>query len=195
MGLQKLHESFGQTKNQLGSEPNEQDIVKTLSDSIRIEEGPVVVQTATVSSTAFIIDNTHYGILGTNKLTVGTGYNTAGVVEVRNNNNEFIERFNFDLFKDSGTTATWGDGKVTFANTHIAQSLSCYKGTTTVSFATLILDDVTNLTLYLSANGGTNWEQVTNNVQHNFTKTGKDLRFKIIASGSAEISTLRIRYG
>jgi hypothetical protein len=45
---------------------------------------------------------------------------------------------------------------------------------------------------WLSANGGTNWEQVTNRVSHTFTNTGTDLRYKIGGSGPFDITHLEV---
>jgi type V secretory pathway adhesin AidA len=45
---------------------------------------------------------------------------------------------------------------------------------------------------YLSADGGYTFEEVTNNVIHNFTATGADLRWKIGASGNFIITEIEI---
>ena len=216
MGIKNLQSNFGQTRNQLGSEPFQDEVVAITVDNIRVEEGPTVVQTEEIAGDsfilgnslkgvlgqnklttgiAFVVGNPTYGVLGSTKLTTGTGYNPAVIVEVRNRNNTFIERFNLDFFRSDDTTATWSNGSLSFTTGQVAISKSCYKGTSTVSFATLTVSNATNLTLYLSANGGTNWEAVTNNKQHFFTNTGNDLRFKIEASGAATITSLRIKYG
>lgn len=39
-------------------------------------------------------------------------------------------------------------------------------------------------TIWLSADGGSNWEEVTNNTLHNFTNTGNDLRWRVRGVGT-----------
>lgn len=216
MGLQNLQSNFGQTRGQMGSEPDKDEVIRVNVDNIRVEEGPTIVQTEEIAGEsfilgnslkgvlgqnkltagiAFVVGNPTYGVLGSTKLTTGTGYSPAVIVEVRNLNNSFIERFNLDFFRSDDTTATWASGSLAFTVGQLAVSKSVYKGTSIVTNATLILPNTTNITSYLSANGGTNWEAVTNNTQHFFTNTGNDLRFKIEASGVATITSLRINYG
>jgi len=47
---------------------------------------------------------------------------------------------------------------------------------------------------YLSADGGVNWESVTNNVAYPFVNTGSDLRWKITenAASSGEITNVEV---
>lgn len=45
-----------------------------------------------------------------------------------------------------------------------------------------------NLTYYLSANGGTNWEAVSLNTEYTFLNAGTNLRLRIDASGAATIA-------
>jgi hypothetical protein len=47
---------------------------------------------------------------------------------------------------------------------------------------------------YLSADGGTTWEEVTSGVLHYFTVTGTDLRWRITArEGTATVTNVEIK--
>ncbi|MFA7663135.1 MAG: fibronectin type III domain-containing protein, partial [Patescibacteria group bacterium] len=57
----------------------------------------------------------------------------------------------------------------------------------------------TSITYYLSADGGTNWEEVTSGAEHVFVETGSDLRWKAIlettdSSKTSAISEIAISY-
>ena len=81
----------------------------------------------------------------------------------------------------------------TFAGSdQIQTTLISYNENVTIINATLNIESTqitngSNLTYYLSADDGTNFEQVTLGTQHVFTNTGKKLKLKIVASGSAQI--------
>jgi len=47
---------------------------------------------------------------------------------------------------------------------------------------------------YLSADGGANWEEVTPNVNHVFTNSGTDLRWKITGSGPFRVTKVTVDY-
>jgi hypothetical protein len=65
-----------------------------------------------------------------------------------------------------------------------AQSLSIDYNNGTITTATLTATvSYGDYTYYLTADGGSHWEQVTNGVAHTFTDTGTDLRWKITGSG------------
>lgn len=57
-----------------------------------------------------------------------------------------------------------------------------YKNAETITSATLtaIYTGSGTLTFYLSADGGTNFEEVTSGTQHTFTNTGEELKYKIV---------------
>lgn len=38
----------------------------------------------------------------------------------------------------------------------------------------------TSITIYVSANGGTDWEEVTNGIKHTFSNSGKDFKYKAV---------------
>lgn len=47
---------------------------------------------------------------------------------------------------------------------------------------------------YLSPDGGSNWESVTNNTVHNFTNSGAELRWRAVGIAPATITYLEIEY-
>jgi len=47
----------------------------------------------------------------------------------------------------------------------------------------------TSITVYVSANGGTDWEQVTNGITHTFLNTGKDFKYKAVFQTSDVFET------
>ena len=83
-------------------------------------------------------------------------------------------------------------------NTEIAQSNSIALANGTITKATITVEvssgDITDLAFTLTADGGSNFESVTHGVQHTFTNTGTDLRFKITASGSVTLTLVKIIY-
>lgn len=66
----------------------------------------------------------------------------------------------------------------------LAQSLSIdfNNGTITTAKMTVTRSASGDILLYLSADGGNNWEQVTSGVAHTFVNTGTDLRWRIKTS-------------
>jgi hypothetical protein len=143
---------------------------------------------------AFILGNVSSGRLGTDEL--GETLASFQVIGVTNPNNIYKESLRTDTFKDtSNTTATWDttNFRWTFTTGQVIQTLAISKdATVTITNATLSIESsqITNpgnLTFFLSADGGSNFEQVTNGVNHLFTNTGTELRLKITASGSAQI--------
>lgn len=189
-------------KDNLGNRDDTRDIIFVrVEEKVQLEEQSTVTQTETLGN-SWIVGSSTNGIVGTNTSTQGGGQQVVGASSrtttthnIVNPNNTYRERLTTTNFKDAGnTTATWsGNGQITFTSSQIAQSTSVFNNAT-ISVATLFVDDDTNLTLELSANGGSNWETVTNNTQYFFTNTGSDLRFKFTASGAATLTLIRIKY-
>jgi|TARA_Y100000310_G_scaffold103241_1_gene101532 hypothetical protein len=194
----------GQLNNdEIGSEPDVNNVVKTRQESVKIEMGPTQI-TSTAIGHVWIAGSSTNAIVGTwtgtqdsSQLVVGpTGAGTATVVQVINQNNTFIERFNFTTFKDATTTATWtGTGSITLTSAEFGLSTTAFTdGSTNITNAKMEIDDDTNLTLALSSDGGSNFETVTDGVLHNFTNVGTDLRWKITASGNATVTLIKVIY-
>lgn len=94
-------------------------------------------------------------------------------------------------------------GGINFQSPRQAQSTKI--NTTTESIVKATLNEVITSTsggtvnYYLSANGGTNWESVTPGVEHTFTNSGNDLRWKANLSTTdpavtPEVDSLSINY-
>lgn len=121
---------------------------------------------------------------------------------VVNYNNKYIEWFTTEHLKHADTTANWDTSGLlamsdltshSTVNNTVAISENIFRNNQTVYGATLECEehiwgnDI--IKYYLSADGGTNWEEVTRNVEHNFTNTGQLLRFKIVFIGNGNIDT------
>jgi len=80
----------------------------------------------------------------------------------------------------------------------VAQSLSIALGEGTISKATMRADITATgpytATYYLSADGGSNWEEVTLGTEHTFTNTGTDCRWKVVGSGPFQITKITVDY-
>jgi len=142
---------------------------------------------------SFILGHSGAGLLGTSEM--GSKQSSFATTRVVNPNRKFIQRFNGTFFKDTSTTATWtGGGLISFTSGQIAQSLPIYLNNETLSSATLTITDGGNIIPYLSADAGSNWEQVTSGTEHTFTNQGNDLRFKLSASATTSTSYLEVTY-
>lgn len=119
---------------------------------------------------------------------------------VSNPNKTYRESFNYTTFESASTTADWADtlGTCVFTNGEIAQSEEIAYADGTITKATIRVvvssGDLSNLSFQLTANGGSNWENVAHAVEHTFTNIGTDLRFKITASGSVTITKVTVSY-
>jgi len=170
-------------------------IFKIFTEDIHVDEHSTQIKTRSLTGfSGFILGNSNHGILGTNPL--GGTRPSFSVTSVVNPNNIYKESLRTDEFKDaSNTTATWDttNFRWTFTTGQVIQTLAISKdATVTITNATLSIESsqITssgNLTFFLSADGGTNFEQVTNGANHLFTNTGTELKLKITASGSAQI--------
>lgn len=163
------------------------------NEKVQIEEGATVIPTRDIST------DTVWGLFNWGSANWDSSFDNSTVVaRVVNPNNKHVEHFCDDDFEDStNTTGTWDttDQQLELTDTQIGQSLSIYLNNNTITTATMNVDNTTNALLYLSADGGSNWESVTNSIKHTFTNTGTDLRWKIVASGgSVTIRTVTVRY-
>lgn len=189
------------TRDSVSSEPSTQIIVIPWTARVGLEVEPIEVTTETIGD-SWIVGSSTNGIVGPNTNTQGGGQQVVGgsgrvetVEKVINVANKAIQRFNTTTFEDPSTTATgWGTGTVSFTVGQVATSLAVYKDNANVLTAILSVDDATNLSFELSADGGSNWESVTPQVLHTFTNVGNDLRFRATASGVAAISLLTVNY-
>jgi len=138
----------------------------------------------------FILGHAGAGILGTSKL--GSTDIEWITYRVTNPNNEYIETFRTSTFEDSNdTTADWDttNFKIEFADGEEVVSEVVAKNNESYSQGKITLkgSNLNNLTLYLSANGGGNWEEVTNATTHNFINASiQGIHFKMVAGSDIE---------
>jgi len=172
-------------------------------DINRVNERVLLEENSTVGvrntyGTSFILGSASNAVLGTNAL--GAASRVETTLWIVSPNNIFREHFRDTFFEAGATTAGWGDtsGQLDFTNTEIAVSNSIalndgtvLKGTVSVVLSTGSLSD---LSFELSADGGSTFESVTHNVEHTFTVTGTDLRFRITASGTVKVVLVKVIY-
>jgi len=124
-------------------------------------------------------------------------YSTITTLRVVNPERKFIDNFFGTTFKDtSSTNADWSTtGEIVFATNQTASSLSIYLNNETISSATLIATATGggSIGYLMSADGGSNWENVTSGISHTFTNQGTDLRWRATGSNMA-IQSIEIEY-
>lgn len=207
MGLSDINIGNQRVRDELTSEPSVHDIPKVKNDTIRVEMGPIS-SILDNPGHSFILGSSSNGLLGINTATsdgqqqvLGSAGEITSVLRVLNVADNFIERFTFDNFEDTGsTTADWDNDTahaLDMTSSEVAQSLTIAKDVgRTFTRATLIVEGTGtgNVAYQLSADGGSNFETVTLATQHTFTNTGTDLRFKFTASGNATLTKVSINY-
>ena len=170
---------------------------KLKQETITPKVQAVELTTKNITGDALIWDNATYCVLGTNKWASSLTY-TSQVIKVIPPNNVFTEEFLGTRYEDTGsTTATWNTTtfQLTFTSGQLAQSSAVCANIGTITGATMsVAIDSGAFDLYLSADGGSNWESVTSGTAHSFTNTGTDLRFKIVenASSTGTITNIQI---
>ena len=185
-----------ETRDELGSDTKNQEATLVYPEFVGVSEDSTII-TVQGPGDAWIVgdtaSNSQVGTSGNN--VVGGTYATPTDTFITNRNNVYSDYFDLTLFEDGvNTTATgWGTGTISFTAAQIAQSTTL-ANTFTISKATLTVDNDSNLTLEMSANGGTNWETVTNGVQKTFSNSGSDLLFRLTAAGVASIENIQILY-
>lgn len=76
------------------------------------------------------------------------------------------------------------EGQFSDTNDYVSSSIELNNGniiTATLFLSADALSTPDNFTFYLSNDGGSTWEEVSRNVEHTFSTTGQDLRYKISA--------------
>lgn len=163
-------------------------IDNTTDSPIAVQNRYVQVQTQTASGTnIFILGNSLFGVLGTNQLGDG-GLSAAANSSMIQYNNAYSETFYDNDFKDGVTTATWDNAnkRLDFTSGQTGQSTAVDFNNTTITTATLTATIFNgSFNFFLSADGGANYEAVTNGVAHAFAFTGSDLRWKITENAAS----------
>jgi len=148
------------------------------------------------TNTSFILGNSLAGVLGIS--TLGSQSSVYIVSEIINPNRIWrwlLTSIENDYWVDTGVTTATVTANISIAFT-AGQILQTNKLTTesaNLQDAILIINSTNitnsaNLTFYLSADNGANFEAVTINTPHTFTNLGTNVILKIVASGDATIS-------
>jgi len=195
----------GQLNNdEIGYEPEVSTISNLISNTVKLVPGPRKTIQKTIGhvwiagSSTNAIAGTWTGTQDGQQLVAGPdgdGGRVETVSKVVNQNNKYMDLFNTTTYKDATTTATWsGNGQLTLTSGQFALSESIYKDTITINNAIITVDDDTNVTLELSADGGSNFETFTNDTLRTFNNKGTEILWKITATGNATINNLTIQY-
>jgi hypothetical protein len=194
-------------KDQLGRPENKNITVKRFKEDSIIEDDGVIISVNTIGN-SFIIGHRLNGVIGTangkngSQVVIGEAGRSGRIMTVTTNFNK-VWRYNFydSYYEDAAnTTADWADtdGLLKFTNTEVAQSIPIAYNDGTISRATITgtvnSGTIASASFQLTADGGDNWESVTHATEHTFTNTGTDLRFKITATGTVDLSQLRVQY-
>lgn len=181
-------------------EEKQSDNEDILNDFVDVETDVVVrsiheIYTASPKSNVLYWGSATQGTWGDFNWGDGTA-ETETLSQRTHPNNVYAEDYYDDDLVDTGnTTATVNTSahsiSFTTGETFRSNPIFLYK-TTTITKATLSIPSTqitgsANLSFYLSADGGSNWESVTLGTQHTFTNTGSDLRIRIDASDTASI--------
>lgn len=212
-GLENLASSQQKTKDGVGSHPSIIPIPKIRGFTLRLLMEPSVYYTRSIgnswiagSSTNAIV-GTWTGTVGGSQLIVGDSSNTETLVQVRPKDNFYYNFLRATSTNTSTASATYGlllsastgtvdttNFRIDMDNAEVIEWIIFKDAGQTVRGATVILDTDssrtnmtfgTNVALTMSADGGSNYESVTNNVEHTFTNTGSELRLRLTASANS----------
>jgi hypothetical protein len=177
--------------------------------SVNIIELPEIRETRLIYSggnDSFVLGHSTNGVLGVangvggSQIVLGdyrTSYSVERIVNPNNTwrwllssleNSYWVDTGNTTCTVTAGSSISFALGEVLQTNRLAIEDISVY-----ISSASLVIneDNITNsgnLTFYLSANDGANWESVALNSGQSFTNTGRFLKLRIVASGNATIS-------
>ena len=173
-------------------------ILKRFRETLMVRDVHTIVKTRAIND-SFILGHPINGILGSTSIRLGDFRSDWQIVRVVHPDNTYIEKFYDDIFKDEGnTTANWDTSshKLMFGSTdQTAQSIVVYTDNKTIVAATVNVEynGTGSFTVYLSADNGANWEEVTLGERHIFNNTGQKLKWRIVGS-NVEITSLTIQY-
>ena len=213
MSFESLSQSQQQTRDSIGSNPAVIPIPKINKDTLTQWAGPIVIydrdidNSWIVGSSTNAIVGTWTGTAGGGQLIVGATTNTEALLRVSPANGQYVnflrdttentsDASDIGLLDNSATTATintstfridWGVDEV------VVWRISYNDGV--VSTATVLfnedsertdIDFSTDVTIEVSANGGTNWTTCTNKVQQALTHSGQDVLLRVTCGSSAK---------
>lgn len=183
-------QNIQQVRDEIGTEPDTNTIVKVKQEKVKIVEGPTVTKTIDIGST-FYLNHATNGLLADSG-TINYLYDdrqTPVIETVTNPYQRYIERFVTTNFKDTTyTTADWNTTTNTldFTAGEIAQTSSIfYNGQDIISATPKCTEVSGTLNYYLSRDGGVNWFDTTNNTKNLFNISDFNLFYSQIDSGIA----------
>lgn len=175
--------------------------------SINLADLPEIWETNLIYSggkDSFVVGHSVNGVIGTANGVGGTqivigDFSTSFVIQqIVNPNNVWrwmLSSLENTKWVDTGTTTATvtANTDIDFTSGEIAQTNALTTEATNIDRATLVMESgnitsLGNLTLQLSADGGSNFETVTLGTEHTFTNKGTSLKIKITASGNANIA-------
>lgn len=199
-----------ETRDALGTEPTIHPINKIKLEQVITIIHPITKQQDDIGE-SWIVGSSTNGIVGTNTGTASGNQQVVGgsgrvqtIQKVTALDNISWELFNYSNFKDTtNSTADWGastTGTLSLKPSgSTAQSLAVYKdsGTVITAIMTTTFDNgsTADVTFALTADGGSNFETVTDKTEHTFTNQGTDLRWRAVGTSTANITIDRVKVG
>jgi hypothetical protein len=175
-----------EVRDELGSQPTTTEVYKTWTENVKVEEGPTVVKQQHIGH-AFVVGHPVNGRIGSGyngvdgeQIVIGSqALGDLTTVRVTNPNNRFIDRFWFDEFIDSNNSDiehSTTNGEIEIYGNHYLTSELFYKDNTAKSTYTVYLEgtNTTGVNIYLSADNGDNWEQVTEDTETTLANSSTD---------------------
>lgn len=208
MVFENLAKGNQQTRDSIGSNPSILPIPKIFKEELRIHEEPLVIFDRDIDNSWIVGSSTNgivgawTGTVGGGQLVVGDTTNTQTLLRVETGDTykNFLRdtptnmddtSVDYGLLNGTTTTATLttSSNRIDLDNTEVIEWRLKYNDGT-VSKVTVIFDTdsgrtnidfSTDVTIEVTANGGTNWTAVTNKTQAALTP-GTDVRMRITAS-------------
>jgi hypothetical protein len=123
----------------------------------------------------------------------------SDLLYVLNQNNTFVDTFDTeDFIDDSNSTGSYSLNEYELNSGEILQSTLIYKNNHIYQKATLTVtgSEIDDDTFYLSGDGGSNWESVTNGTEHTFTNISSGaIKYKIVGGATTStINKIKIKY-
>ncbi len=223
MVIAELAESGQDTRDNIAARDTTRDlIIKRNKEIIYVEENTTIAKTEALGN-GWIVGSATNGIVGINTGTQGGGQQVVGglaglaavIARVVNPNNTFREHFRDETFKDidAHNTADWNTTTFRLAMSNGKSHSRAYHTIATFSTIFLNLETVISVTInadetrwgsndlikyFLSADGGSNWEEVQRGIEYFFNNQGQDLRVKIqfLGQGGKDtyIENLQVSY-
>ena len=193
-----MSQSLQQLRDEIGTPADAGSVFKVKKEKLVLKELATRVSTRTIGD-SFILGHSTNGTLGSsNSNVLGDDRGAITVIRVVNPNNTFQEYFRTDTFKGASTTADWDTTNhwLEIAHNETCILSSIYKNNDTIYTITITMesdDDVTDLLIFLSANGGSNYEAVIHNTKHTFSNTGTDLRILLGNTSGSTITITKVK--